>query len=143
MLSILLIEDDEADVFMLRKAFTREGLQWPIQAVNDGGEGVRYLKGEGDYSQREKFPFPNLILLDLNMPVMSGFDVLEWLKGHDAYSVVPKMIVSASNRSEDIDKAYRLGANAYFVKPSSLTGLQAFARATHEFWTTCSKPLVR
>ena len=135
-----MIEDEEADAIMLKRAFTREGITSSIQVVNDGREGVRYLLGEGQYVHRETYPFPHVVFVDLNMPVMTGFEVLEWRKKHENYSVLPTMVISASNRQEDVYKAYQLGANAYVVKPSSLEELQKIARTTHDFWMSCAKP---
>jgi CheY-like chemotaxis protein len=143
MLNILMIEDEEADAIMLRRAFDREGLDSAIQVVTDGREGVRYILGEGDYSAREKFPFPQVVFVDLNMPVMTGFEVLRWMKENGTYDILPTMVFSSSNRREDIEEAYRLGANAYLVKPNSLSDLQKFARITHEFWTNCAKPDIK
>ena len=137
-----MIEDDEADAVMLKRAFNREGIQSAIQVVTDGAEGVRYLLGQGDYAQRKKFPFPNLVFVDLNMPVMTGFEVLEWRRNHAEYNVLPTMVISASNRPEDIQRAYQLGANAYVIKPSSLAELQKCARTTHDFWMNCATPRV-
>ncbi len=140
MLTILLIEDDEGDAFMLRRAFDREGILGSIQVATDGKQGMRYLQGEGEFHDRTKYPFPDFVFTDLNMPVLNGFDLLEWRKTHNDFSVVPVMVLSASNHQQDIEKSYRLGTNAYFVKPSSLSQLQKLLRDTHSFWMSTERP---
>jgi CheY-like chemotaxis protein len=140
MLTILIIEDNEDDAFLLRAALNREGINSSVHLVANGKEGVRYLLGEGAYADRVQSPLPDVIFTDLNLPIMSGFDVLSWLKGHPELSVLPTMVISASNRDEDIQKAYQLGANAYLIKPGSLAQLQKIIRAAHDFWSFCVKP---
>ncbi|MDB6111582.1 MAG: CheY-like response regulator receiver domain protein [Pedosphaera sp.] len=116
-LTVLMVEDNTDDVLLLKKALTRQGANNPVQVVNDGAEGIRYLQAEGRYADRLKFPFPSVIFCDLKMPQMDGFDVLHWLRTHPECSVVPLIILSAFKEDADIKKAYQMGANAYLVKP--------------------------
>jgi CheY-like chemotaxis protein len=139
-LTILLVEDDEDDAILLQNAFEREGIK---RIVRNGVQCIQYLEGEGDYADRESSPFPNVIFTDLKMPVMDGFDVLRWLRDHSRSFFVPAMVLTSSSDYGDIEKAYRLGANAYLVKPNSLPDLQKFIRTAHDFWKNCAKPTLR
>jgi len=138
MFNILLIEDNEDDAFMLGLAFEREGLRGKIHWVASGDQAMHYLMGTGRFTDRDKSPFPNLIFTDLKMPGMDGFDILRWLKTHPALQLIPTTVISSSIQDEDVEKAYRLGANAYLRKPNSLTDLQKQMRAAYEFWMRCA-----
>ncbi len=139
MFTILLIEDSDDDAFLLQTALNREGIRSPVQWVKDGAQAVSYLKAEGSYADRAAFPFPNLIFTDLKMPQLDGFGVLQWLKQHPECSLLPVMVFSSSSDEGDIERAYRLGANAYVVKPGSLDKLQKTMRTAHEFWLQCAR----
>jgi CheY-like chemotaxis protein len=141
-LTILIAEDDANDVLILKKALERADIKYPIYVVPDGQEAIDYLRGEGQYSDRTKFPFPNVVFMDLKMPRMSGFDVLEWSKNNPECAVIPVIILSASKQDEDIKKAYQMGANAYLVKPSQIGDLQEMVKTSFSFWAWCEKPNV-
>jgi CheY-like chemotaxis protein len=141
-LTILIAEDDSNDVVILKKALERAGIKYPIHVVPDGQEAVEYLRGAGQYSDRTKFPFPNVVFLDLKMPRMTGFDVLEWSKNNPQCAVIPVIILTASKQEEDIKKAYEMGANAYLVKPSQIGDLQNMVKTSFDFWACCEKPHV-
>lgn len=141
-LTILIVEDQPDDVFLLKRALTREGINNPVHVVHDGKEAVDYFQGAGEFSDRSRFPFPSVIFSDLKMPRMDGFEVLEWLRNHPECSVIPIIILTSSKLEADIRKAYALGANAYLVKPSGLDELQAIVRDTYNFWSRCEKPPV-
>ncbi len=138
MLNILLIEDSDDDAFLLERALNREGIGSSLRRVDNGAQAISYLEGNGKFADRSMSPFPSVIFTDLKMPVMDGFAVLHWLKTHPNCSVLPVMVFSSSNDSGDIEKSYRLGANAYLVKPSTLAELQATVRTAHDFWKRCS-----
>jgi CheY-like chemotaxis protein len=138
MLNILLIEDTDDDAFLLERALNRDGIVSTLRRVVNGAQAISYLEGEGAYADRNTSLFPNVIFTDLNMPIMDGFSVLQWLKAHPKCSVLPVMVFSSSKNDSDIEKAYRLGANAYLVKPSSLPELQSVVRAAHDFWKRCA-----
>ncbi len=140
MLTILIVEDSEDDAFLLRRALDREGFKSSVQLVCDGRQAVKYLRGEGDYSDRHVHPFPDVVFTDLKMPGLDGFGVLKWLKSHPECKLLPTMVLTSSNEDEDINKAYGLGANAYLVKPGTLAELQKLVRTVHEFWNRCAKP---
>src|SRR5947207_12414606 len=106
--TVLLVEDDLNDIFLVKRAFKLARLETPLQVVTDGEEAIHYLGGEGKYADRSTYPIPKLIVMDIKMPRMTGFDVLEWLKRDGPLRRIPVVIVSSSDRSEDINRAYEL-----------------------------------
>jgi CheY-like chemotaxis protein len=140
-LTILIIEDQENDVILLKAALSRAGIVNLIRVVRDGQEALDYLRGQGKYADRSNFPFPSIIFTDLKMPRVSGFDLLEWLREHPDCCSIPVVILTASRIDTDIRRAYRLGANAYLVKPSTLEDLQAMVKTACDFWAWCELPL--
>ena len=139
--TVMLVEDDLNDIFLVKRAFKMAQLENPLQVVTDGEEATHYLSGHGKYADRTAHPLPKLIVMDIKMPRMSGFDVLEWIKHDGALRRIPVIIVSSSNRPEDIDRAYELGANAYMVKPVSYRAVERlFESITHYWGLECAKP---
>jgi CheY-like chemotaxis protein len=117
--TILLVEDDSNDVLLLQRAFRRAGLTHALQVVTDGDQAVAYLTGQGQYNDRTAHPIPSLILLDLKLPRRSGLEVLAWLRGESSdVKKLPVIVLTSSRLSEDVDRAYALGANSYMAKPS-------------------------
>src|SRR5213594_4663452 len=102
---ILLAEDDKNDIFLMRRAFDSAGFLNPLYVVHNGQEVVDYLEGAGQFSRREKYPVPGLLLLDLKMPLMDGFDVLAWLRGHHQFDTLPVVVITSSKHASDIDKS--------------------------------------
>jgi CheY-like chemotaxis protein len=141
-LTVLIAEDNEDDALFLGRAFRKIGLKNPVQILTDGGEVMKYLKAEGKYADRQKHPFPGVLFLDIKMPRVSGFQVLEWLREHPECRVIPTMIFSSSSQPQDVTRAYQIGANAYFVKPNTLEELQEMLQYAYEFWARCAKPPV-
>jgi CheY-like chemotaxis protein len=133
-LPILVADDDANDLFFLRRAFSAAKVQNPLHSVANGSELVEYLSGRGKYSQREEFPLPFIILLDLNMPVMNGFEVLSWIRNQPVLKRLPIVVFSSSNLPEDINQSYDLGANSYAVKPPTFEHLVEFARQFDGYW---------
>ncbi len=116
-LVILLVEDDPNDVILMQRAITKGKVLNPLQVVSDGEQAIHYLEGRGVYSDRNRYPLPVLILLDLKLPRRDGFDVLKWIKSQSNLHSIPVVILTSSERGEDIQQAYDLGANSYLVKP--------------------------
>ena len=137
---ILIAEDDANDAEMVRLALVKAGISNPAHLVTDGSDVIAYLKAEGPYSDREQFPFPRLLLLDLKMPGMDGLQVLEWLDSHPECSIIPTIIMSASSIDTDVKRAYQLGASSYFVKPLRFEDLVRMFRLVCEYWETCALP---
>ena len=131
---ILLVEDDPNDVLLLRRAFRAAGLPEPGQVVTDGEEAIAYLAGEARFSDRERYPLPTLLLLDLKLPRRSGFEVLEWLRRQTATSRLPVVVLTSSRQPEDVRRAYDLHANSYLVKPATLEGLREMVRMLDLYW---------
>jgi CheY-like chemotaxis protein len=132
-LTILLAEDREDDVFLLQKAFSRANVTAQLHVVPDGSEAVAYLKGEAAYGDRTAHPFPDVLLLDLNMPRMNGFEVLEWVRKDARCSRLTVHVLTTSSREEDIRHAYDLRANSYVIKPSRMDELIAFVAALRQW----------
>ena len=104
-----------------------------LQTVNNGEAAIAYLRGEGIYGNREKFPLPTVMLLDLNMPKVNGFNVLTWVRTQPGLRRLSMIILTASSRQEDIERAFDLGANSYLVKPATMAGLIAMIRCLRDW----------
>ena len=139
---VLLVEDNLNDVFLVKRAFKRALLQTPLQVVTDGEEALRYLSGAGKYSDRDAYPLPQLLVMDITMPLKTGFEVLEWVKKQPhALRRIPVVIVSGSDRPSDINRAYELGANAYMVKPVDYLAVERLFESITRYWGfSCAKP---
>ena len=114
---ILLAEDDENDIFLMGRAFDRARIPNPLFVVHNGQEAIDYLAGTGPYTERDKFPLPGLLLLDLKMPWMDGFDVLKWLRSQHQFDTLPVVVLTSSKLQTDIDKSREMGVYDYRVKP--------------------------
>src|SRR5438128_2710095 len=115
--AILLAEDLEDDAAFLRRVLEKAGVANPIVIVRDGVEAIAYLKGEGEFSDRQKFPIPGILFLDLKMPGKGGFEVLEWLKHQPEWKDLLIVVVSGYDELREIKRAYALGAHTFLVKP--------------------------
>lgn len=140
--TILIVEDDPNDLLFLQRALKKNGITNPVCTLPDGEEATAYLSGIGKYADRHQFPFPRVIILDLKMPRKSGLEVLEWLKEHPQYRVIPTIVLTSSKLNEDVARAYGLGANSYMVKPSSFDDLKHLIKMAYDYWSLCLKPEV-
>ncbi len=132
--TILLVEDNDDDVFLITRAFKSVGLITPIARATDGQDAIDYLSGKGDYADRVKFPLPYLVLLDIKMPFLSGLEVLRWIRGHDLLAALPVVMFTTSSQECDVRSAYGSGANAFLVKPSRLEECTNIADLIKQFW---------
>jgi CheY-like chemotaxis protein len=132
--AILLAEDDENDIFLMGRAFDRAGIPNPLLVVRNGQEAVDYLAGTGNYVQREKYPMPGLLLLDLKMPWMDGFDVLKWLRSQPQFDTLPVVVLTSSKLQADIDKSRQLGVYDYRVKPHAFEDLVRLLDDVRKCW---------
>jgi CheY-like chemotaxis protein len=132
-LNVLVAEDNADDVFFLQQAIKKAGIGWRLDSVSDGIAALAYLNGEGDFSDRSAHPFPSVMLLDLNMPGMNGFEVLEWVRKDSRCSLLVVHVLSSSSREADIRRAYDLRANSYAIKPSRVDELVGFVSALHQW----------
>jgi len=138
-LSILLIEDDPNDVLLVQRAFQRTRSGIPLFVMPNGFEAVKYLGGEPPYNDRQVYPFPDFVLLDLGMPKMSGLEVLAWIRAQPNLKRLPVIILTSSGHEADAKKAYEAGANSFVVKPSSFDELVEAIRSLTDFWLDGSK----
>ena len=132
--TILSADDDDNDVLLLKMAFTKAGLAEQLRRVKDGAEAIQYLNGEGIYADRESFPFPSLLLLDLKMPYKNGFEVLTWIRAQPVLKRLIVTVLTASKDDADIRRAYDLYTNSYLVKPTTIAGLEELARKVKGYW---------
>lgn len=122
--TILLIEDNEDDVFLMRRALKKSGVDLPLQVVMDGQEALDYLGATGKFADGSQFPAPSLVFLDLKLPYVHGFEVLSWIRRQTLLKDLPVVILTSSPEERDRQRAHDLGAKAYFVKPPNPEMLQ-------------------
>ncbi len=132
--TVLLVEDNSTDVLMIQRAFKKANLLNPIQVVDDGDKAVAYLGGEGAYADREKYPIPVLVLLDLKLPRRSGLEVLEWLRRQERVRRLPVVVLTSSKETTDVNQAYDLGANSYLVKPVDFDPFLEMVKLLGPYW---------
>ena len=131
--TILLVDDSENDLALMNIAFRRAELNSPLQVVHNGEEAIAYLAGEGRYTDRNEFPLPAVMLLDLNMPMKDGFDVLAWLRKQSGLKRLSIIVLTSSLRPKDVERAFELGAHSYLVKPVALEDLVAMIRCLRDW----------
>ena len=131
---ILVAEDEQDDMFFLRRAFEKAGLSHKLVHVNDGMMAVAYLLGDPPFSNRVEFPLPDLLLLDLKMPKMDGFEVLAMIRSEATLQDIPVVVLSSSALAVDMATAKKLGASEYVVKPSSPDELRKLVLQLEERW---------
>jgi CheY-like chemotaxis protein len=134
MKNILLVEDDENDVLFMRTAFKKADVPHRLQVASDGQMAIDYLDGAGLFADRTQYPLPSLILLDLNLPFKSGFEVLQWVREHSRFRTLPVVVLTSSAAEKDADRAFLLGANSYVIKPSDPGRLSELARLLKLYW---------
>ena len=132
--TILVAEDNPDDAFLFRTAYTLGALEHTIHFVQDGEQVLQYLQGVPPFSDLKNFPEADLLVLDLKMPLMDGFEVIKWIRSRPAYAELPIVVFSGSNVAEDERRAIGLGANAYYVKPSLGAQLQLVVREICSAW---------
>jgi CheY-like chemotaxis protein len=137
---ILLVEDNPDDVFFVERAFHNADIKHPLVTVGDGQEAIHYLSGTGKYGDRGAYSLPRLVLADLKMPRVTGFDLIAWMRKDDHWRLVPIIILSSSGLAADVNRAYELGANAYMVKPAGGRSLERLFQTIAEFWMAGEKP---
>jgi len=131
---ILHVEDDPNDVLLVGLAFRKAAANAAVQVVNDGEQAVNYLAGQGQFSDRQAFPVPTLVLLDLKLPRRSGLEVLSWLRSQEDLRRLPVVMLTSSNQQADVRRAYDIGLNSYLVKPSALEDLVETIRKISSYW---------
>lgn len=137
--TILLVEDNEDDVFLTEMAFAKAGCKNSLRVVMDGDEAVEYLSGEGKFADRAEHPFPSLVLLDLKLPYRSGLEILRWMGSNDILGKTTVAVLTSSNEPSDLKRAYELGTNTYLVKPPTPQTIYDIKRAFRLDWLTCTE----
>ena len=138
--TVLYVEDEETDAIFMERAFAEKGLGSKLRLVVTGRAAIEYLSGSGEFGDREKYPVPSLVLLDLNLPQVSGFGVLEWIRNHPDYRRLPVVVFSSSTREDDRTKARELGANEFVTKPSSGLKFGEVVEGLQQRWLGKSRP---
>lgn len=137
--TILLVEDNRNDILLVQRAFRKANLAHSIQVIEDGDSAVLYLAGGDPYTDRDQYPLPALILLDLKLPRRSGLEVLAWLKQQPDLKRLPVVVLTSSGETIDIHRAYDLGANSYLVKPPSFADLKTMLESLNLYWLTLNQ----
>ncbi|MEW6491399.1 MAG: response regulator [Cyanobacteriota bacterium] len=132
-IEVLLIEDDPGDVELTQTTLSKSKLKINLRVVNDGEEALAYLRQEGQYADTVR---PNLILLDLNLPGLSGREILQAIKSDPKLGYIPVVILTTSDADIDILESYKLGANCYVTKPIGFKGFTQIVQSIESFWFT-------
>ncbi len=136
---ILIAEDEEDYVLLLKRAFAEAKIPNPIFSVSTGKETIAYLKGEAPFSNRDEYPLPDLLLLDLKLPGFSGMEILRWLRSQPGLAGLRVVVLTSSEQLKDVTDAYRLGANSFLMKPYDFEDLVHLAKVIQEYWLHLSK----
>lgn len=134
--TILLVEDNPKDVFLIQRAFRKAEIVTPLKVVSDGDAAVQYLAGETPYCDRATYPLPVLVLLDLKLPRRSGAEVLAWIRQEPNLQRLPVVALTSSREYSDVNRIYDLGANAYIVKPPDFDQLVRILKTLNLHWIT-------
>jgi CheY-like chemotaxis protein len=131
---ILLVEDREEDAELIGKGLRRGNVKNPIQVVRDGEEAVMYLSGQGRYANHEEFPLPALVLLDLKLPKIDGFEVLRWLREQPGLRWLRVIALTSCEEIREVNRAHHLGANSFLIKPHEVEECAAMGELIQEYW---------
>lgn len=134
MTPILLVEDSEDNVFLVRHAMQKAGISARLEVATSGEQAIEYLGGTNGYSDWKQFPLPAIVLLDLKMPGMSGFDVLKWIRQHPGLKALRVAMLTSSEMPSEIRMAHDLGANIFLTKPVQLERLVQIMKTLNEHW---------
>lgn len=132
--AILLVEDNEDDVFLMKHALNGAGVSNPVFVVETGQQAVDYLAGDGAFQDRARYPMPVVVLLDLKLPLMSGHEVLAWIRSQRQLESLVVVVLTSSNEPSDVRRSYSLGASSYLVKPLNARQLLDLAKAFNWSW---------
>lgn len=135
----MLVEDLEDDVELVRRAFAKAAVPNPIHVVRSGEEALKYLSGTGQYANRAEHPLPDLILLDLRMPGMDGFEVLAWIRSQTGIRTIPVVVLTSSDLVWDVNRAYELGASSFLVKPMDFEDYARLGKLISNYWLKAVK----
>lgn len=131
---ILLVDDSDDDAFLFERAVNRVGLGIQTHHVSNGQAAIDYLLSTGSFTDRQKYPLPNVIMLDLKMPVCDGFDFLAWKRGQASLACIPTIVMTSSSLEQDIRRSYELGAHSFTTKVNSTDTLCERISALRDWW---------
>ena len=131
---ILLVEDNVQDIEITQRAFAKGRVRNELTVVRDGEEAIEYLYHRGRYQDPATSPRPGMILLDLNLPKVGGLEVLQQIKKDDQLKQIPVIVLTVSQREEDVVRSYDLGVNTYIQKPVEFDNFMRVVNAVHEYW---------
>jgi len=137
--TILHVEDDSNDALLFQHACRKAGMDVNLQVAADGEEALAYLKGADQFNNRETHPLPNLVVLDLKLPRVNGFDVLAWLRNENKLRRLPVIVLTSSSHQSDVKRAYDLGANSFLVKPLAFEALVDLAKGINQYWLSLNQ----
>jgi CheY-like chemotaxis protein len=137
--TILLVEDDENDRMFVERAFKKAGIPVEFRAVTCGEDAVSYLSARAPYADRADHPLPSLVLMDLKLTGMSGFETMEWARKRAEWKSLPIAVLTSSREGADVARAYEAGATTYFVKPADSDDLQSLVNTVAEYWLVFAK----
>jgi CheY-like chemotaxis protein len=132
--ALLLVEDNEDDVFLMKRALKSARIVNPLLVVEDGQEALDYLGGAGKFADRDQYPLPAVVFLDLKLPFISGHEVLAWIRRQKQLESTVVIVLTSSNEASDLSRCYALGANSYLVKPPTPEQLDDLAKAFKWYW---------
>ncbi|MBV9997725.1 MAG: response regulator [Verrucomicrobia bacterium] len=136
---VALVEDNRDDAFLIQRSLRQAGLSRPVIVFEDGDTIVQYLSGEGMYADRDRYPLPDLLLLDLKLPRRDGFEVLRWLREQPGLCRLVVAVLTGSRQHADVQRAYELGANSYLVKPVGLQAVTTLGESLCRYWATVNE----
>lgn len=139
-LVLLIVDDDSSDLLLIERAFRQNGINDEIHCLDSGPKAIAYLKGEGEYADRSRFPYPSLVMTDLKMPGKDGFSVLEHIKDNPQWQMIPVLVLSGSDDTDDVKRAYCMGASCYVKKPTHYSELRRLLKLFYDFWKECQVP---
>ncbi len=143
--TILLVEDNEHDVFAMRRALKQARIVNPLRVVTDGQEALDYFSGAREYADRERHPIPFIVFLDLKLPFVNGFEVLSWIRQQPSLESTLVVVLTSSAENRDQERAYALGARSYLIKPPTAETLLDVLNSLKTYWLsrTNSTPLIQ
>jgi CheY-like chemotaxis protein len=137
--AILLVEDNEDDLFLLKRALLSARIVNPVLVVETGQEAMDYLGGAGKFADRNSYPLPAVVFIDLKLPFVFGHEVLAWIRRRKEFESLVVIVLTSSNEASDLNRCYSLGANSYLVKPPTAEQLEALAKAFKWQWLECER----
>jgi len=138
---VLSVDDNDVDGALLERAFKRTSVPARLYRVSEGPQALAYLSGDGIYRDRDSYPLPDLVLLDLAMPKMSGVEVLKWIRHQPVVKRTRVLIFTSSEKPEDFQAASEIGADGYLLKPTKFDDLKKLVKEIHEEWLAKKKPV--